>query len=543
VADLLRISNDKQGIESDPVDSPLEDNYDPQEMLRDLEKSFGLPQGSLSGPEGVTHESGKSNASTGSDNIIALEDPKSKTELSRTPELSEEDKRIILAAQARASQADSSPWQCPKELWEELVSEWSETSVSNGRRSDPHGALEIAELFGGVRPEDARVSPGADVDRERKVIRIVDLNSRLTRDELGLFQKLFALGFTVALGDREPVSSCVALCIQEGQQAGSALAKSEVEKKLSPAERRCSEVLSMKELKSHLEAVAAYAAITKGVELLEKKREEEDISSAKKIVWPTLQEAPETNNLVLEYLEDNESLMSKLRELTKEVTKSEGQTEIELYMRQLEAELGQKEEPEDDKVPQNDEEMAEMALESYEYDPLTGVSTFVRPRGVSDVKLMTALNKYFRKQYPNYNRDAIYDNDIDWYDKLPTDFPDHCHQGRDYSPDIPKSSRTITITSLVSGTTGKNRDDQEKILKAVGLSFSDPRDIALAAALHACKYNGEDLFKDKWVRGSVPGFALGTDGGDGVVVGWYDDDFVFGNVGASGSPLSPELKN
>jgi hypothetical protein len=196
-------------------------------------------------------------------------------------------------------------------------------------------------------------------------------------------------------------------------------------------------------------------------------------------------------------------------------------------------------------VPKDDEEMAQMALESYKYDENTGVSTFVRPRGVSDVKLMRALNKYFRKQYPNYKRDAIYDNDIDWYDKLPTNFPDHCHQGRDYSPDIPKSSRTITITALVSGTTGKNRDDQEKILKAVGLSFSDPRDIALAAALHACKYNGEDLFKDKWVRGSVPGFALFTFDCGGVLVDRYVVVGVdaYGHVGASGSPLSPELKN
>jgi hypothetical protein len=343
------------------------------------------------------------------------------------------------------------------------------------------------------------------------------------------------------LGDREPVSSCVALCIQEGQQAGNALAKSEVEKKLSPAERRCSEVLSIEELKSHLEAVAAYSAITKGVELLEKKRAGEDIPLAKKIVWPTLQDASKTDRLVLEYLEDNESLMSKLRELTKEVTKSEAQTEIELYMSQLEVELGQKEEPEEDRVPQNDEEMAEMALASYTYDPDTGVSTFVRPRGVSDVELMRALNKYFRENYPDLNRDAIYSDHLETYERFPKEHPLDC-KPRDYSESSSKSSRTITITALVSETTGKDRDDQEKVLKDAGLSFSDPRDIALAAALHACRNNGENLFKGKWVRCSVPGFALYTDVNFGVRVFRYSggDDIA---VAASGSPLSPDPKN
>jgi hypothetical protein len=517
--------------------------YDPQKMLRALEKRLEIPPGSLSGPESVTHDSGASNSDASkNDNILALEDPETRREIFKVPELNEQEKRMLIEAQRRAAQADPTQWQCPKKLWEEVVSEWSETSVSNGRISNPSGVLQIDALFSGVRPEDARASPGADVDRERKVLRIVDQRSPLTQEELGLFQELFKLGFTVAIGDREPVSSCLGLCIQE-QLVGTPPQRSEVEKRLSSAEQRRSQVLSVEELKSQLEAVAAYAAITKGVELLEKKRAGEDISSAKKIVWPTLHDASKTDKLVLEYLEDNESLMSKLRELTRDLKKSDGQTVIELYMGQLEAELGQKEEPEEDRVPQTEEEMAQMALESYKYDENTGVSTFVRPRGVSDVKLMRALNKYFRKQYPNYNRDAIYDNDIDWYDKLPTDFPDHCHQGRDYSPDIPKSSRTITITALVLGTTDKDRVDQGKLLQDAGLSFSDPRDIALAAALHACKYNGEDLFKDKWVRGSVPGFALCTDDDDGVFVFGYDVGRGRDDVGASGSPLSPEPKN
>ncbi len=296
----------------------------------------------------------------------------------------------------------------------------------------------------------------------------------------------------------------------------------------------------MEELKGHLEAVAAYAAITNGVELLEQKRAGGHISLAKKIVWPTLQDAPNTNNLVLEYLEDNESLMSKLRELTTDSVKSDEQTDVELYMKHLEAALEQKEEPEEDKVPDNDEEMAEMALQSYEYDPNTGVSKFVMPRGVTDVQLMRALNVYFRKHL-GFKRDAIFDDDVAWFEECPEKYPEYC-KIRENSGPSSKLSRTITITALVSGTTNKSRDDQEKVLKAAGLSFSDPRDIALAVALHACKNNGEDLLKGNWVRSSVPGVALFPSLFSGVVVKGFNDVNDFNGVAASGSP-SPELKN
>ncbi len=47
-------------------------------------------------------------------------------------------------------------------------------------------------------------------------------------------------------------------------------------------------------------------------------------------------------------------------------------------------------------------------------------------------------------------------------------------------------------------------------LKEQSLNFADPRDQAIAAALHACTHNGEDLFQELSVRGSVPGFVLLT---------------------------------
>jgi hypothetical protein len=203
----------------------------------------------------------------------------------------------------------------------------------------------------------------------------------------------------------------------------------------------------MEELKGHLEAVAAYAAITNGVELLEQKRASGHISLAKKIVWPTLQDAPNTNNLVLEYLEDNESLMSKLRELTTDSVKSDEQTDVELYMKHLEAALEQEEEPEEDKVPENDEEMAEMALQSYEYDPNTGVSKFVMPRGVTDVQLMRALNVYFSKNL-GFNRNAILDLDVAWFEECPKKYPAYCKIRGD-SGSSSKLSRTITIVGNI----------------------------------------------------------------------------------------------
>jgi hypothetical protein len=79
------------------------------------------------------------------------------------------------------------------------------------------------------------------------------------------------------------------------------------------------------------------------------------------------------------------------------------------------------------------------------------------------------------------------------------------------------------------------------VLTQKGLVFSHPIDQALAAAAFACKQGGKDLFGDKIVRGSVPGFALGTDQGDGVGVAGYNVDDGRSIVAASGSPL-PGIK-
>jgi hypothetical protein len=174
-------------------------------------------------------------------------------------------------------------------------------------------------------------------------------------------------------------------------------------------------------------------------------------------------------------------------------------------------------------------------VKSYAYDKETGVSTFTVPAGVTDVEAMKVLNKYFRKNHSTFNRDAVYAGDLDWYETLPKEFPAHCEQ-RDYS-----QARQIAITGVVKGTKGENRTTEGSVLEGESLVFSDPRDQALAAAIHACKNNGEDLFEGLWVRGSVPGFALLTIRYIGVYVYGYNDDFAHGTVAASGSP-SPESK-
>jgi hypothetical protein len=498
---------------------------DSRELLRYLENSLNLPQGSLAGPESVTHHSGDPGGYHNADKILALEDPLSHKETVETQELREEDKRILSEAHARAAQADTSLWQCPKELWEEVVSQWSATGVSNGRRTDPNGSLQIDEILSGVRPEDARVSPGADVERKRKVIRLVDLTSELTPHDLGLCKELFHLGFSIALGDREPVNSCLAICVQE-QKLGF-IQRAEVVTRLSPAEQRRSALLRLEELKSHLEAVTTYAALSKGVELLEQKNAGSDISTAKKIEWPKLTNSAHTNEIVLHYLEDNQGALGKLQDLTNDTTQSEGQTAVELYMEELEAALGQDEELD------RDEQIAQEAINSYNFDPATGESTFTRPAGVTDVQLMRTLNTYFRKHFPHFNRDAVFEKDLERHENLPNKFRNYCKQ-RDYS-----HASTVTITAVVKGTGWRNRTTQEAILQQSGLVFSDPRDQAIAAALHACKYGGQNLFQDLCARGSIPRIGLFTHPSLGI---YFDDTlldtFDGFDVAASGS-LSP----
>lgn len=167
--------------------------------------------------------------------------------------------------------------------------------------------------------------------------------------------------------------------------------------------------------------------------------------------------------------------------------------------------------------------VAEAMVSSYRFSRKTGVATFTIPAGVTDKEAMKAVNEYFRERLPEFGRVAIFEGDFDWYENN--------LKQRDSS-----QPREITITAVVKRTAGENRSAQEKILASNGLGFADERDVALAAGLHACAKKGEDLFQDKRVRGSVPGFALGSYPGRGVSVFAGLDAHGLADVAGAGSP-------
>jgi hypothetical protein len=159
--------------------------------------------------------------------------------------------------------------------------------------------------------------------------------------------------------------------------------------------------------------------------------------------------------------------------------------------------------------------------------PMETVSLTI-PADISDLDAMHALNSKFRELFPAKKRAAICEDDIK---RILS-----CGGGNSTTR---SGRREIKVISMVDGTVGKNREDQGKVLTQKGLVFSHPIDQALAAAAFACKRGGKDLFEDKTVRSSVPGFAVRTFQSSGVVVGRSDDDINNDVVAASGSP-SPE---
>jgi hypothetical protein len=172
---------------------------------------------------------------------------------------------------------------------------------------------------------------------------------------------------------------------------------------------------------------------------------------------------------------------------------------------------------------------AERILESFCVDD-KGFVNLVIPSDISDKDAMHALNSKFRELFPEKNRAAIWESDIEEILS--------CGSG---SSTTRSGRREIKLIGVVDGTADKDREEQRKVLTKKGLVFSHPIDQALAAAAYACKQEGEDLFENKNVRGSVPGFALNTIRLIGVVVRRYRVGYDFNDVAASGSP-SPGIK-
>jgi hypothetical protein len=171
---------------------------------------------------------------------------------------------------------------------------------------------------------------------------------------------------------------------------------------------------------------------------------------------------------------------------------------------------------------------AERILESFAVDKKKGFVNLVIPSDISDQDAMHALNGKFRELFPDHKRAAICEDDIK-----------RILSCEGANPTTRAGGREVKVIGVVDGTERKNREGQEAVLTQKGLVFSHPIDQALAAAAFACKQEGEDLFENKTVRGSVPGFALFTNQHYGVFVSRYDDVDDDRNVAASGSP-SPE---
>lgn len=168
-------------------------------------------------------------------------------------------------------------------------------------------------------------------------------------------------------------------------------------------------------------------------------------------------------------------------------------------------------------------EIAEAIIQTYRFDRSKGQLTFSIPAGTTDVEVISALNEHFKKNHSPLNRGAVFAPDVTWYARLPK---------RDHT-----ASTQVTITPLAYGTVGKTRGEQEVILRSQGLRFADPRDLTIAAALHACTHDGENLLRGLWVRGSEPGFGLDFDRRTGFFLFKYHTAYPYTNNAAAGAPL------
>ena len=168
-------------------------------------------------------------------------------------------------------------------------------------------------------------------------------------------------------------------------------------------------------------------------------------------------------------------------------------------------------------------------LSLFGVNPMETVSLTI-PADISDRDAMHALNLKSRELFPDKKRAAIVESDIQ-----------EILSCGGASSTTRSGRREIKVIGVVDGTVAQNLWEQDKVLKEKGLVFSHPIDQALAAAAFACTQGGKNLFENKYVRGSVPGFALCSYQSLGVRVRRFNDEDDISVVAASGSP-SPGIK-
>ena len=177
-------------------------------------------------------------------------------------------------------------------------------------------------------------------------------------------------------------------------------------------------------------------------------------------------------------------------------------------------------------------EIAQTLLSSYKFNKAVGTATFTIPAGVSDPQAMNALNELFIKNYPELNRGAIDPGAQKILEELPNSFPNYC-QHRDIS-----KKREVIVRVIAPETLGNSRDTQGANIKENGEQFSDPRDQAIAAGIHACQEKGANLFGIIVVRGCVPGFAVWASSTYGIKVFRNLLNTGRSDIAASSSPRS-----
>jgi hypothetical protein len=142
------------------------------------------------------------------------------------------------------------------------------------------------------------------------------------------------------------------------------------------------------------------------------------------------------------------------------------------------------------------------------------------PAGVTDIEAMRALNYYNKGKLVQISHPglelsficsapSIDPDDHDWYQSLPEKYPAFCRE-RDYT-----DARRITVQLVVKGTETLDFERQAAVLTSKGLSFADPRDLAIAVGVYRswCFRKGEghlhwDHGSSLGYQGSVPGSVV-----------------------------------
>jgi hypothetical protein len=163
--------------------------------------------------------------------------------------------------------------------------------------------------------------------------------------------------------------------------------------------------------------------------------------------------------------------------------------------------------------------IASEMVRSYKFDRQTRFSSFTIPAGVPDIRAMLAINHYFEKKRPSQLMShAINLGTLDW---CANHLPLTVQEWRDFA-----RPRSVKICAVVDGTEDSWRNFMKafKALEAQKLKQAHPADQIIAAALHACKFKGADLFKGVQVQVQNESNIAISRAGSGIWVGYISGE-------------------